>query len=106
MTELPRFTRDRLEALLKKMAGQRIVVVGDAMLDIYLEGNADRISPEAPVPVVTVHTQRYALGGAANVAANVAASAPTVAWWRSSATTRAATPSRRSWCRRACPTAT
>ena len=37
-------SRDRLEALLKKMAGQRIVVVGDAMLDIYLEGNADRIS--------------------------------------------------------------
>lgn len=68
-----RFTRDRLEALLKKMAGARIVVVGDAMLDVYLSGNADRISPEAPVPVVTVHTRRHALGGAANVAGNVAA---------------------------------
>ena len=68
-----RFSRERLDALLTKMAGQRIVVVGDAMLDIYLAGNADRISPEAPVPVVTVHTRRYALGGAANVAANVAA---------------------------------
>ena len=73
MPELPRFTRERLDALLKKMAGTRIVVIGDAMLDIYLAGNADRISPEAPVPVVTVHTRRYALGGAANVAANVAA---------------------------------
>src|SRR5207245_2024433 len=59
--------------LLRKMVSQRIVVVGDAMLDIYLSGEAERISPEAPVPVVTVHTRRYALGGAANVAANVAA---------------------------------
>ncbi len=68
-----RLSRDHVERLLGKMAGQRIVVVGDAMLDIYLSGDAERISPEAPVPVVTVHTRRYALGGAANVAANVAA---------------------------------
>ncbi len=66
-------SRERLESLLKGMAARRIVVLGDAMLDIYLSGDADRISPEAPVPVVTVHTRRYALGGAANVAANVAA---------------------------------
>src|SRR5207245_5899130 len=68
-----RLPRDRLETVLRKMVSQRIVVVGDAMLDIYLSGDAERISPEAPVPVVTVHTRRYALGGAANVAANVAA---------------------------------
>jgi D-beta-D-heptose 7-phosphate kinase/D-beta-D-heptose 1-phosphate adenosyltransferase len=55
------------------MNGCRIVVVGDAMLDIYLAGDTERISPEAPVPVVTVQTRRHALGGAANVAANVAA---------------------------------
>ncbi|HXF94459.1 MAG TPA: PfkB family carbohydrate kinase [Gemmatimonadales bacterium] len=55
------------------MAGRRIVVLGDAMLDIYLAGDVERISPEAPVPVVTVGSRRYALGGAANVAANVAA---------------------------------
>jgi D-beta-D-heptose 7-phosphate kinase/D-beta-D-heptose 1-phosphate adenosyltransferase len=55
------------------MAQCRVVVVGDAMLDIYLAGEAERISPEAPVPVVTVHSRRHALGGAANVAANVAA---------------------------------
>jgi len=66
-------TRDRLEVLLRKMATTRIVVVGDAMLDVYLVGDADRVSPEAPVPVVTVHASRHALGGAANVAANVAA---------------------------------
>jgi len=73
MSELPRFTRERLVSLLEKMAQRRIVIVGDAMLDIYLAGEADRISPEAPVPVVTVHARRYALGGATNVAANVAA---------------------------------
>ncbi len=69
----PRLTRDHLEQLLGKMAARRIVVVGDAILDIYLSGEAERISPEAPVPVVVVQARRYALGGAANVAANVAA---------------------------------
>ena len=69
----PRLTRDHLEQVFAKMAARRVVVVGDAMLDIYLAGDAERISPEAPVPVVTVHTRRAALGGAANVAANVAA---------------------------------
>jgi D-beta-D-heptose 7-phosphate kinase/D-beta-D-heptose 1-phosphate adenosyltransferase len=68
-----RLTRDRIEALMRKMAGAKIVVVGDAMLDVYLVGEVDRVSPEAPVPVVTVHGRRHALGGAANVAANVAA---------------------------------
>ena len=71
MTE--RITRDRIEALLRKMASTKIVVMGDAMLDVYLVGVVDRVSPEAPVPVVTVHASRHALGGAANVAANVAA---------------------------------
>jgi len=66
-------TRDRVEALLKKMSTTKVVVVGDAMLDVYLVGEVDRVSPEAPVPVVTVHASRHALGGAANVAANVAA---------------------------------
>src|SRR3989442_6288887 len=69
----PRLTRDYLEGLCRNMAARRIVVLGDAMLDIYLSGEAERISPEAPVPVVSVDTRRSALGGAANVAANVAA---------------------------------
>jgi D-beta-D-heptose 7-phosphate kinase/D-beta-D-heptose 1-phosphate adenosyltransferase len=55
------------------MRGVRVVVLGDAMLDRYLLGDTDRLSPEAPVPVVTVRQARAALGGAANVAANVAA---------------------------------
>lgn len=67
------FSRDRLSQLLEKMRTRRIAVVGDVMLDRYLIGDTERLSPEAPVPVVTVHEHRSALGGAANVAANVAA---------------------------------
>lgn len=66
-------TRERLQGLVAKMATQRVVVLGDAMLDVYLAGEVERISPEAPVPVVAVRQRRTALGGAANVAANVAA---------------------------------
>ncbi len=72
-TDSARFTRDRVLALLEAMKRRRVVVVGDAMLDVYLEGEAERLSPEAPVPVVTVRARRTVLGGAANVAANVAA---------------------------------
>jgi D-beta-D-heptose 7-phosphate kinase/D-beta-D-heptose 1-phosphate adenosyltransferase len=66
-------SRDRLAALLRAAAGHRIAVVGDVMLDVYLRGDVDRISPEAPVPVVRVRERKLALGGAANVAQNVAA---------------------------------
>ena len=65
--------RSRLEALLAASRGKHVVVIGDAMLDVYLRGDADRISPEAPVPVVRVKDRRHALGGAANVAQNVVA---------------------------------
>ena len=66
-------SRDRLVALLDAAKGHRIAIVGDAMLDVYLRGDVDRISPEAPVPVVRVRERKLALGGAANVAQNVAA---------------------------------
>ena len=65
--------RARLDALLAAARGKHVVVVGDAMLDVYLRGDVDRISPEAPVPVVRVTDRKYALGGAANVAQNVIA---------------------------------
>lgn len=65
--------RPRLLALLAAAPAQRVAVVGDAMLDVYLRGEVERISPEAPVPVVRVRERRAALGGAANVAQNVAA---------------------------------
>ena len=66
-------SRDRLAPLLAAARGQRVAVVGDAMLDVYLRGDVERISPEAPVPVVRVRERKHALGGAANVAQNVAA---------------------------------
>lgn len=69
----PPIARDRILSLLTRMRGRRIVVVGDVMLDRYLVGDTERLSPEAPVPVVTVRETRSAVGGAANVAANVAA---------------------------------
>jgi D-beta-D-heptose 7-phosphate kinase/D-beta-D-heptose 1-phosphate adenosyltransferase len=57
--------------LLPRFSGARIVVVGDIMLDEYWFGTVDRISPEAPVPVVAVQQQENKLGGAANVAQNI-----------------------------------
>ncbi|MDG2521297.1 D-glycero-beta-D-manno-heptose-7-phosphate kinase [Caulobacter segnis] len=51
----------------------RVVVVGDLMLDHYVFGQVDRVSPEAPVPVLHVGGERWTLGGAANVAANILA---------------------------------
>ncbi|NUZ07102.1 D-glycero-beta-D-manno-heptose-7-phosphate kinase [Piscinibacter koreensis] len=62
MTTAP--TRERL-------AAARVLVVGDAMLDRYWFGAVDRISPEAPVPVVRIDREEERLGGAANVALNV-----------------------------------
>src|SRR5215467_1262092 len=71
---MPRpLARDRLLSLLETASSKRIAVIGDAMLDVYLRGEVERISPEAPVPVVRVLDRRYALGGAANVSQNVRA---------------------------------
>ncbi len=66
-------TRDRLVHLIQRMRDSRVVIVGDIMLDRYLVGDTERLSPEAPVPVVTVRERHARLGGAANVAMNVAA---------------------------------
>jgi len=55
------------------LAARRVLVVGDVMLDRYWHGAVDRISPEAPVPVVRVNREEERLGGAANVALNVRA---------------------------------
>ena len=74
LTAMPlAISRGRLESLLEAAGRTRIVAVGDAMLDEYLVGDVDRISPEAPVPVVRVRERRHALGGVANVAQNVVA---------------------------------
>jgi D-beta-D-heptose 7-phosphate kinase/D-beta-D-heptose 1-phosphate adenosyltransferase len=59
-------------ALLERVGGRRILVIGDVMLDHYIFGDATRISPEAPVPVVHVGHETSTAGGAANVALNIA----------------------------------
>lgn len=63
----------RLKKILSRLAGQNILVVGDVMLDHFLWGRVNRISPEAPVPVVEVQSESYFPGGAANVARNLRA---------------------------------
>ena len=60
----------KLDTLRGNLASARVLVVGDVMLDRYWFGSADRISPEAPVPVVRVGRSESRLGGAANVALN------------------------------------
>jgi D-beta-D-heptose 7-phosphate kinase/D-beta-D-heptose 1-phosphate adenosyltransferase len=63
----------RLKRLIPRLRGKRIGVLGDLMLDRYLWGTASRLSPEAAVPVVDFAEQSECLGGAGNVAANIAA---------------------------------
>lgn len=62
-----------LDALFERIARQHILVVGDLMLDHYVWGDASRLSPEAPVPVVLVGKDTHTAGGAANVALNLTA---------------------------------
>jgi D-beta-D-heptose 7-phosphate kinase/D-beta-D-heptose 1-phosphate adenosyltransferase len=63
----------RLKRLIPRLRGKRIGVLGDLMLDRYLWGTASRLSPEAAVPIVDFAEQSECLGGAGNVAANIAA---------------------------------
>jgi len=57
--------------ILSNFSNQKIAVIGDLILDKYVYGEVDRISPEAPVPIVRVLKEKYVPGGAANVAANI-----------------------------------
>lgn len=66
-------TNSRLRQLLTRFTRQRVLVVGDVMLDQFLWGKVSRISPEAPVPVVEVTNESFFPGGAANVARNLRA---------------------------------
>src|ERR1700747_3617738 len=62
-----------IAGLIPRFAGRTVLVLGDVMLDRYVSGEVSRISPEAPIPVLRVTAARASLGGAANVAQNVAA---------------------------------
>jgi len=63
----------KIDSLLKLFKGIRILVIGDIILDRYIWGRVNRISPEAPVPIVEVTNDSFLLGGAANVANNIVA---------------------------------
>ncbi len=62
-----------LAALVPRLAGARVTVVGDVMLDRYVYGEVDRVSPEAPIPVLRIVRESAMLGGAGNVARNLVA---------------------------------
>ncbi len=62
---------DRLPAIFETFNNQKVLIIGDVMLDAYIWGKVERISPEAPVPVVTVIKREERLGGAANVGMNI-----------------------------------
>src|SRR5439155_1231986 len=62
-----------LRAVVDRLRGCRVLVIGDAMIDEYIKGDVSRISPEAPVPVLEWRSEEYRLGGAANAAANIQA---------------------------------
>src|SRR2546423_11010429 len=63
----------RLIELVENLPNSKIVLIGDLMIDRYVYGNAERLSPEAPVPVLHYQREEFRLGGAGNVAANLAA---------------------------------
>lgn len=65
--------KEEITDLFSKFSNYKVLVIGDVMIDSYLIGKVDRISPEAPVPVVALKQRNNMLGGAANVALNVKA---------------------------------
>jgi len=73
MTTLPPIDGGRARDLVGRFAGLPVLVVGDVMLDRFVVGRVTRISPEAPVPIVRFESEHTRLGGAANVAHNIAA---------------------------------
>jgi rfaE bifunctional protein kinase chain/domain len=65
--------KDNIDQVFSKFSELKVLVIGDAMIDNYLWGKVDRISPEAPIPIVTVTKQENRLGGAGNVSMNIQA---------------------------------
>lgn len=66
-------SKESLDEIFSSFSNQKILIIGDVMLDSYVWGNVERISPEAPVPVVQVKKKEKRLGGAGNVAKNIIA---------------------------------
>lgn len=62
---------ENFQELFKKFSSVKVGVIGDVMLDTYMWGDVDRISPEAPVPIVSLKNKDHRIGGAGNVALNI-----------------------------------
>jgi rfaE bifunctional protein kinase chain/domain len=62
---------DSIKSILQEFSTKQVLIIGDAMIDAYMWGHINRMSPEAPVPVVEIDTRENRLGGAANVALNI-----------------------------------
>lgn len=69
---VPAISSRKLKAYLSRFSKTKILVLGDLILDHYIWGTVNRVSPEAPVPVVHVNSESYRMGGAANVYHNIA----------------------------------
>ena len=67
-----------ISRLIENFKNIKIAVIGDLMLDEYIMGKVERISPEAPVPVVKVTEEKFVLGGAANVINNLSSLSPPI----------------------------
>ena len=65
------FDRDKLKTIVGNFSQQKILVIGDLMLDQYLWCSVERLSPEAPVPIANLESEEFHLGGAGNVANNL-----------------------------------
>lgn len=81
MTEIATEKGPDIEALVERLGGARVALVGDVMLDRFVYGHVERISPEAPIPVLRVDGERVMPGGAGNVARNLAALGAEVAFF-------------------------
>ena len=65
------FNKKSLRIILEKIAKTNVLVIGDSMLDNYIIGNVERISPEAPIPIMNIEENYFIPGGAGNVALNL-----------------------------------
>jgi D-beta-D-heptose 7-phosphate kinase/D-beta-D-heptose 1-phosphate adenosyltransferase len=68
---VPSIPSRKLKTYLRRFSQAKILVLGDLILDHYIWGTVNRVSPEAPVPVVHVNSESYRMGGAANVYHNI-----------------------------------
>src|SRR5215211_6737292 len=62
---------ENFQQLFQKFSSLKVGIIGDVMLDTYMWGNVERISPEAPVPIVSLQKKEQRIGGAGNVALNI-----------------------------------